>query len=217
MWIEKYKPKSLGEVVGHEGLKSIVGKYIEQRDIPHFLFFGKPGTGKTLIAELIAKELLGGTNDNFIEMNASDDRTVEKVRKIVLNGIKHSTLNGKLRIILLDEADGLLVPAQEILRRPMEKSYKTRFIITANDVKSIIEAIKSRCMSFEFKGVNKEDMLRRLRFIRDNEHSMISDRELELIATNCDGDLRQAIIELEKASMGGDSGEEIVKRYLQRG
>ncbi|RZN34664.1 MAG: AAA family ATPase [Methanophagales archaeon ANME-1-THS] len=217
MWIEKYKPKSLGEVVGHEGLKSIVGKYIEQRDIPHFLFFGKPGTGKTLIAELVAKELLGGTNDNFIEMNASDDRTVEKVRKIVLNGIKHSTLNGKLRIILLDEADGLLVPAQEILRRPMEKSSKTRFIITANEVKSIIEAIKSRCMSFEFKGVNKEDMLRRLRFIRDNEHSTISDRELELIATNCNGDLRQAITELEKASMGDDNGAEIVKRYLQRG
>jgi replication factor C small subunit len=217
MWIEKYKPKSLGEVVGHEGLKSIVWKYIEQRDIPHFLFFGKPGTGKTLIAELIAKELLGGTNDNFIEMNASDDRTVEKVRKIVLNGIKHSTLNGKLRIILLDEADGLLVPAQEILRRPMEKSYKTRFIITANDVQSILEAIKSRCMSFEFKGVKKEDVTKRLRFIRDNEHSTISDRELELIATNCDGDLRQAIIELEKASMGDDNGAEIVKRYLQRG
>jgi replication factor C small subunit len=217
MWVEKYKPGSLDEVVGHEGLKSILRKYVEQKDTPHLFFFGKPGTGKTLIAELIAKEILGDTNGNFIEMNASDDRTVDKVRKIVLNGIKHSTLNGKLRIILLDEADGLLISAQEILRRPMEKSYKTRFIITANDVKSIIEAIKSRCMSFEFKGVKKEDIIKRLRFIRDKEQSTIPDREIELIAHNCDGDLRQAITELEKASMGDDSGEEIVKRYLQRG
>ena len=218
MWTEKYKPKRLDEVVGHEKLKSVIRKCIKAGDMPHFLFHGIiPGTGKTLIAELIGRELLGEVFDeNFIEINASDDRTVQKMRDIVLNAIKHSTINGHLRIILLDEMDGVLEPAMALLRRPMEKSNRTRFILTANDEKSIIEPIKSRCMCFEFKPLRKEDILKRLIFIRDNEKVNIELSEIERIAKDSMGSMRRAITELEKASMADNGEDELLRRYVRK-
>ena len=218
MWTEQYRPKHLEEVAGHEKLKSVIRKYIEAGDIPHFFFHGAtPGTGKTLIAELIGHEILGEAFDeNFIEINASDDRTVQKMRDVVLNAIKHSTINGYLRIILLDEMDGVLEPAQALLRRPMEKSNRTRFILTANDEKSIIEPIKSRCMCFEFKGLKKDDIIKRLNFIRHNEKAKIELSEVERIAKESGGSMRKAITELEKLSMTGNEEETLLKRYLKK-
>jgi len=218
MWTDDYKPKHLEEVAGHEKLKFVIQKYIKSGDIPHFFFHGAtPGTGKTLIAELIGHELLGEAfDDNFIEINASDDRTVQKMRDVVLNAIKHSTINGHLRIILLDEMDGVLEPAQALLRRPMEKSNRTRFILTANDEKSIIEPIKSRCMCFEFKGLKKGDIIKRLIFIRDNEKAKIELSEIERIAKESGGSLRKAITELEKLSMMGNEEETLLRRYVKR-
>ena len=218
MWIEKYKPKNLDEVVGHEKLKAVIRKCIERGDIPHFLFYGLTGTGKTLIAELIGHELLKENfNDNFIEINASDDRTVQKMREVVVNAITHSTINGYIRVILLDEMDGVLQPAQELLRRPMEKSHKTRFILTANDVDSIIDPIKNRCMCFEFKPLKKEDIIKKLTFIARNENLKITKTQLEVIAKQSKGSMRQAIIELEKISMIEDSEEELLRKYMRRG
>lgn len=217
MWTEQYRPSRLNDVVGHEKLKRIIQKCIEVGDFPNFFFYGKPGTGKTSIAEIIGREFLGECFDsNFIEINASDDRTVQKMRDIVLNAVKHSTVNGYMRIILLDEMDGILEPAQELLRRPMEKSQKTRFILTANNEKSVIEPIKDRCMCFEFKSLKKDDIVKRLIFIRDNEKANIELPEIERIAKESGGSMRKAITELEKASMSDNEEEAILRRYLKK-
>jgi len=217
MWVEEYRPKHLDEVAGHSKLKSVIQKCIKAGDIPHFLFFGKNGTGKTLLSELIGYELLGYTFDtNFISVNASDDRSVGKVRDLVLNAIKHSTVNGYLRIILLDECDGMLADAQEVLRGAINKCNNTRFILTCNDVTKIIEPLQDRCMCFEFKPLKKDDIIKRLIFIRDNERVKIELSEIERIAKESGGSMRKAITELEKVSMSDNEEEAILRRYLKK-
>jgi replication factor C small subunit len=204
MWTEKYKPENLDEVVGYDRLVALIKKCVEQHDVPHFLFFGKPGTGKTLIAELTAKALLGDLMEgNFIKINASDDRSVGKIRELVIRAIKNATVNGYLRIILLDECDGLLQDAQEILRGAIDKSNSTRFILTCNDASKIIAPLQDRCLRFEFKGLKSKDIIKRLRVIMIEEHKEVSEQVLERIAKQSDGSMRSAILELEKCSMAG--------------
>ena len=216
MWTEKYRPEKLDDVVGHEKLKSVIRKYIKAGDMPHFLFHGIQGTGKTLIAELIGHELLGEFfDDNFIPCDSSNERSIGKIRPTVLNAIRNATFNGYLRIILFDESDGLLSDSQDFLRGAMNKCNNTRFIFTCNDISQIKEPIQDRCMCFEFKGLRKEDITKRLKVIHDNEQITVSDAELERIAKECKGSMRKAITELEKASMAGNGEDEILRRYVR--
>jgi DNA polymerase III delta prime subunit len=214
MWTEKYKPGNLADVVGLDQLVAMIKKYAEGGDIPHFLFYGKQGTGKTLLAELIGKTLLGDyTDGNFIKVNASDDRSIIKIRNLVLTAIKHATINGNLRIILLDECDGLLLDAQEILRGAMDKSIKTRFILTCNDVSKVIVPLQDRFIRFEFKGVKAKDIIKRLAFIVEKEQLEVSGDMLEKIAKKSGGSVRSAILELEKLVMSGlDCDEDFFER-----
>ncbi len=215
MWVEKYKPRNLEEVAGHGKLISLLRKYIEAGDIPHFLFYGVQGTGKTLIGELIGQKLLGEYFDtNFILCDASNDRSIGKIRPTVLSAIRNKTVNGQLRILFFDESDGLMGDAQDFLRGAMNNTGNTRFIFTCNDVTQLKKPLKDRFMSFEFKGLRKEDIIKRLTFIRDNEELEIELSDLELIAKNSKGSMRGAITELEKISMTGNDEEEIVQRYL---
>lgn len=217
MWTEKYRPEKLDDVVRHEKLKSVIRKYIKAKDMPHFLFHGIQGTGKTLIAELIGRELLGEAFDeNFITCDASNDRSIGKIRPTVMNAIRNATFNGYLRIILFDEADGLLADSQDFLRGAINKCNNTRFIFTCNDITQIKEPIQDRCMCFEFKGLRKEDITKRLKFISNNEQISISDAELERIAKECKGSMRRAITELEKLSMTENTEEAILNRYLRK-
>ena len=217
MWTETYRPKHLEQVAGHGKLKSVIRKCIEAGDIPHLLFFGMQGTGKTLIAEIIGHELLGDNYEtNFITCDASNDRSVGKIRPTVMNAIRNATINGHLRILLFDEADGLLSDAQDFLRGAINKCNNTRFIFTCNDITQIKEPIQDRCMCFEFKGLRKEDITKRLRFICNNEQITIADAELERIVKESKGSMRKAITELEKASMAGDNEDELLRRYLKK-
>ena len=216
MWTEEYNPKTLNEVVGHEKLKSVIRKCIKAGDIPHFLFYGVQGTGKTLIANLIAEIFLGEDIDtNFVPVDSSNDRSEGKMRKIVMPAIKNATVNGNIRIILLDESDGLFEDTQKFLRGAINKANKARFILTCNDRTKIIEPIQDRCMCFEFKCLKKDDIIKRLIFIRDNERVKIELTEIERIAKESGGSMRKAITELEKLSMTGNEEEAILRRYLK--
>lgn len=218
MWTEKYCPTHLKEVAGHKKLKSIILKYIEAGDIPHFLFHGLQGTGKTIIAELIGHELLGDNFDeNFIPCDASNDRSVGKIRPTVMNAIRNATINGYVRILFFDEADGLMTDAQDFLRGAIKnKRNNTRFIFACNDITQIKDPIQDRCMCFEFKGLKKDDIIKRLIFIRDNEKVKIELSELERIAKESKGSMRKAITELEKVSMSSDNEEEtLMRKYLK--
>lgn len=217
MWTETYRPKHLEEVAGHEKLKSVIQKYIKTRDIPHFLFYGLQGTGKTLLAELIGHELLGeGYDTNFILCDGSNDRSVGKIRPTVLSAIRNATINGYLRILFFDEADGLMDDSMKFLRGAINKCNNTRFIFACNDRTQIIEPIQDRCMCFEFKGLKKDDIIRRLNFIRHNEKANIELSEVERIAKESKGSMRKAITELEKLSMTGNEEETLLRKYMKK-
>jgi len=217
MWTDDYNPNHLDEVAGHEKLKVVIRKYIKTGDIPHFLFHGLQGTGKTLLAELIGHELLGeGYDMNFILCDGSNDRSVGKIRPTVLNAIRNATINGYLRILFFDEADGLMDDAMKFLRGAMNKCNNTRFIFVCNDIEQITKPIQDRCMCFEFKGLKKDDIIKRLVFIRDNEKVKIELPELERIAKESKGSMRKAITELEKLSMTGNEEEAILRGYLRK-
>lgn len=218
MWTETYSPKGINEVAGHAKLKSVIRKYIEARDIPNLFFHGVQGTGKTILAKLIGRELLGDEmfDLNFIRCDASNDRSVGKIRPLVMKALRYATINGYLRIILFDEADGLMSDAQDFLRGALNNCNNTRFIFTCNDISKISEPVQDRFMCFEFKGLKKADIIKRLIFIRDNEKVEIELSEIEWIAAESNGSMRKAITELEKSSMTDNDEEKVLKGILRR-
>ncbi|MEF8915090.1 AAA family ATPase, partial [Natronomonas sp.] len=146
IWIEKYRPQTLDEVVGHESITQRLKEYIKQQDLPHLLFAGPAGVGKTTSAVAIAKEVYGDDwRENFLELNASDQRGIDVVRDRIKSFARASFGGYDHRIIFLDEADALTSDAQSALRRTMEQfSDNTRFILSCNYSSQIIDPIQSR-------------------------------------------------------------------------
>jgi len=219
-WSEKYRPETFTEISGHrEALTQIEG-FILSGDIPHLLFYGEPGTCKTTIAGIIANKLLGDNhNGNFIELNASDERKIEDMRKIVIRAIKHMPLFAKMKIILFDEADGLTKEAQDILKRPMEKTKNTLFIFTCNNPDAIIKPIKSRCAVFEFNPLSDTEIVEGLKRIAGKENLSIDDSTLQGIARKVKGDMRSAVNELQKVAASNNRNSEIdriVQQYMKQ-
>ncbi len=178
----------------------------------------KSGTGKTALAEVVALKLLGEHNPAFIELNASDDRGIDKIKKRVLNSIRHIPLGSDRWVFLFDEAEGLTPDAQAILKRPMEKSKNSLFIFTTNEESEILDAIKSRCSCFEFKPLSENDIVEGLKRIAVKENLNMNDNTLMEIAKKSKGDMRSAINELQKlASLSNRNAEidKLVAQYLK--
>jgi replication factor C small subunit len=202
MWVEKYRPLKLEQVINQKQIINGLSNLIKNPDeIPHLLFAGPAGVGKTTTALCIARELLGEYwQRDTLELNASDERGIKMVRERVKEFaavMKLSTSNNDdkpFRIIILDEADEMTSEAQTALRRIIEDSSKTtRFIIICNYLSQIIEPIQSRCVVFHFTRLAEEDIVDYLKMICEKEGVKYEEKALEQIYTATSGDLRHSI------------------------
>ena len=210
IWVEKYRPARLADVVGHEAIISRVKSYVERDDLPHLLFAGPAGTGKTATAVAIAKELYGDDwRENFLELNASDERGIDVVRDRIKNFARSSFGGYNYRIIFLDEADALTSEAQSALRRTMEQfSNNTRFILSCNYSSQIIDPIQSRCAVFRFSPLSDETVATRVREIAEIEEIEYTEDGIDALVYAADGDMRRAINALQATAATGDVVDE---------
>ena len=213
IWIEKYRPQRLEDVVGHEAITERLRRYINQQDLPHLLFAGPAGTGKTTSAIAIAKEIYGDDwRENFLELNASDQRGIDVVRDRIKSFARASFGGYDHRIIFLDEADALTDEAQSALRRTMEQfSDNTRFILSCNYSSRIIDPIQSRCAVFRFSPLGDEAVETQIGRIAETEDIELTDDAADALVYAADGDMRKAINGLQAAAvMGGRVDEAAV-------
>jgi replication factor C small subunit len=189
LWVEKYRPKQLKEYVGNEHLKTKVGDYIESGDVPHLLFFGKAGTGKTTLAKLIVNSI----NCDYIIINASDERGIDIIRNKVKSFASTVGFKDK-KIIILDEFDYMTPDAQAMLRNLMETFSKhCRFILTCNYVEKVIEPIQSRCQTFQIVPPTKKDVAIQISQILTKEEVKFEPKDLVPIIDSSYPDIRKII------------------------
>jgi len=207
IWVEKYRPQKLDEVVGQDRITDRLQSYVERNDLPHLLFAGEAGIGKTTSAVAIARELYGEDwQSHFLELNASDERGIDVVRERIKNFADKDWTGSNYRIIFLDEADSLTSDAQSALRRTMEQfSHNVRFILSCNYSSRIIDPIQSRCAVFRFRPVPDEAVAEYVRYIADEEGIELTDDGVDALVYAADGDMRKAINGLQAASITGDA------------
>jgi replication factor C small subunit len=196
IWTEKYRPTKFDEVVGQEDVIKKVQSLVKSMNIPHLMFAGPAGTGKSTLALIIARELFGKSwKDNFLELNASDERGIDVVRQKVKDFARTKAIGDvPFKVIFLDEADALTREAQQALRRTMENYTATcRFIMSCNYSSKIIDPIQSRCVVLRFKLLEKKNIDKRIKLISEKEGLQIDDKTIETLYEASEGDCRRVI------------------------
>lgn len=205
-WVEKYRPQLVKDIVGNVEAVSRLQIIAEEGNLPNVILAGPPGTGKTTSVLCLAHQLLGPSyRDAVLELNASDDRGIDVVRnKIKMFAQKKVTLPpGRHKIIILDEADSMTSGAQQALRRTMEiYSNTTRFALACNQSTKVIEPIQSRCAIVRFTKLGDKEILSRIVYVCQQEKVPYVPEGLEAIIFTADGDMRQALNNLQATHSG---------------
>ncbi|MBD3203299.1 replication factor C small subunit [Candidatus Woesearchaeota archaeon] len=194
IWTEKYRPQDFDEIKGQDHVVDRVKGFVKQKNMPHLLFAGPAGVGKSSLALVIAKKLFKDQwQENFLELNASDERGIDVVRIKVKNFARTKSIsNMPFKIIFLDESDALTKEAQQALRRTMEKYTRTcRFILSCNFSSKILDPIQSRCAVFKFKPLKKEDIYDLIEKIAKNENIKVTDKAKQALFDVSSGDCRK--------------------------
>jgi len=218
IWTERYRPAKFDEMVGQQEILKRVKSLVQAMNIPHLLFAGPAGIGKSTLALIIVKALFGESwKDNYLELNASDERGIDVVRQKVKDFARTKAIsNVPFKVIFLDEADALTKEAQQALRRTMENYTNTcRFIMSCNYSSRIIDPIQSRCVVFRFKLLEKKDIREVLNRIAEKENLTISEDAFDILYEGSEGDCRRAINLLQAtASISLNINQEMVNMIL---
>lgn len=204
IWIEKYRPARLADIVGQDEIVERLSSYVKTKNLPHLLFTGSAGVGKTTAAITLAREIFGESwQINFRELNASDERGIDVVRNQIKQFARTTPLSDAMfKILFLDEADALTTDAQAALRRTMESYAQTcRFILSCNYSSKIIDPIQSRCAIYRFKPLSPEAIKEEIRRIARREDLAVSSDAMDAMVYIAQGDMRKAINALQGAAI----------------
>ena len=206
IWTEKYRPSDFKDVIGQEEIVKRLEGFVVSKNLPHLLFAGPAGVGKSSLALIIVKKMYGQNwRENYLELNASDERGIDVVRQKVKNFARTKSLGDvPFKIIFLDEADALTKEAQQALRRTMENFSSTcRFILSCNYSSKIIDPIQSRCAIFRFSLLNDKDVEKIIKNISKNESLSVDESAVKSLYEVSNGDCRRIINLLQASSSTG--------------
>lgn len=211
IWVEKYRPQTLDEIIGHEEVVKRMRDFLDDESIPHVLFAGKQGIGKTALVQAFAKEKYGADNwrNNVLDINASDESGIDTIRNKVSDYAVQGTIGEhQYKIIFLDECDALSKDAQQTLRRVMEDHADvTRFFLSCNYKSEIIGPIQSRCAPFSISPLGDDDLFQIAKNVADKEGIKVADDTLKLMVNAADGDARKLINSMQAAEYEGHIDE----------
>lgn len=214
IWTEKYRPKDFSEIKGQKEIVKRIKAFVELQNIPHLLFAGPSGVGKTTLALVIAKKIFKDSwHQNFLELNASDERGIDVIRIKVKDFARTRAIGDvPFKIIYLDECDALTREAQQALRRTMENyTQNCRFILSANYSSKIIDPIQSRCAMFRFKPLEKKEIFAVIEKIEKEEKLKIDEKAKESLFNISEGDVRKVENILQSsAAISSNITEEII-------